>query len=163
MIKAYNNIVKKASKGLENIAAVILFITAMLIIVNVISRRAFNTPVPGTLDLVLFFTTALIALSIAYCAVKDGHIYISVFIERLPKRVQKVMDVVIGTISASFLAFVTWHMVSYADAMRTTGEVSSTIRFPHYPFVLLLAIGFGMLTLVVVGKVLSLFAKEGEQ
>lgn len=148
---------------MENIAAVVLFFTAMLIIVNVISRRLFNFPVPGTLDLVLFFTTVVITLSIAYCAVGDGHISISVFMEKLPKPVQKVIDVVIGTVSALFLFFVTYNMVLYANSLRLSGEVSSTIRWPHYPFALVLAIGFGMLALVVFGKVLSLFTKEGEQ
>ncbi|ARK29886.1 TRAP transporter small permease [Halalkalibacter krulwichiae] len=163
MIKGYINIVNKASKGLENIAAIIFFLTAMLIIVNVISRRAFNTPVTGTVDLVLFFTTAVIALSIGYCAVRDGHIAISIFIEKFPKRVQKVIDVIIGSISALFLFLVAWHMVVYAIAMRSSGEVSLTIKWSHFPFVMLLATGFGMLALVVVGKILSLFIKEGEQ
>lgn len=163
MIKRYVNIVTKMSKSLENIAVFFIFITALLTIANVISRRAFNMPIIGAQDLILFFTTAAIALSIAYCAVRDGHIFISVLMDRFPKRIQKLIDTIIGTISAVFLIFVTWHMVLYANAMRTTGEVSLTIRLPHFPFVLILAIGFGMLTLVVIGKVLSLFEKEGEQ
>lgn len=162
MIKRYINIVKKVSKGFENIAAVILFLTAVLVIVNVISRGVFNKPVVGTFDLILIFTTAMIALSIAYCAVGDGHISISVFIDKLPKRVQKVIDSIIGSISVFFLAFVTWHMVLYANAMRLSGEVSLTIKFPHYPIILLLATGFGVLTLVVVGKVLVLFTDGGD-
>jgi len=163
VIKGYVKIVKKASKAMENIAAIILFLTAMLVIINVISRRVINMPVVGTHDLVLFFTTVLISLSIAYCAVGGGHIFISVFIERFPKKVQKVIDKIIGSISAIFLFLVTWHMVVYANAMRINGEVSLTISWPHFPFVLILATGFGMLTLVVIGQVLSLYTKEGEQ
>lgn len=162
MISKFNQIVKKTSKGLENIAAAILFITAMLIIVNVISRRVFNAPVHGAIDIILFFTTVFIGLSLAYCAVRNGHIYISILTDRLPKPVQKVIDIIIGTISAVFLFMVAWQFVLYGNTMRETGEVSLTIKFPHYPFVYLQALGFGMLTLVVAGKVLSLFAKEEE-
>ncbi|WP_332632366.1 TRAP transporter small permease [Halalkalibacter flavus] len=163
MIKGYMDIVKKASKGLENIAAVILFLSAMLVIANVISRRVFNTPITGTLDLVLFFTTALIALSIAYCAVEGGHISISIFVDRLPKGVQKVINVIIGTISALFLVLVSRQLVLYAISSHSSGDVSLTLRWPHYPFILLLAVGFGALALVVLGQVLSLFTEEGEQ
>lgn len=163
MIKGYINFVKKVSKVWENIAAIIIFLAAMLVIANVISRRIFNTPIVGTHDFVLFLTTAAISLSIAYCAVKDGHISISTFIERFSKTTQKVIDIVIGIISSIFLLVITWHMILYANFMRASGEVSLTIRFPHYPFVYILAIGFGMLTLVVVGKVLLLFTKEGEK
>ncbi|WP_052144878.1 TRAP transporter small permease [Halalkalibacter okhensis] len=163
MIRAYVNVVKKASKGLENIAAVILFLSAMLVIANVISRRVFNMPITGTLDLVLFFTTALIALSIAYCAVDGGHISISIFVDRLPKKVQKIINVIIGTISALFLVLVARQLVLYAISSHASGDVSLTLRWPHYPFIILLAVGFGVLALVVIGQVLSLFIKEGEQ
>lgn len=163
MIGKFNEIVKKTSKGLENIAAVILFLTAILIIVNVVSRRVINTPVHGVMDFILFGTSMLIGLSLAYCAVRDGHIYISILTDRFPKRVQKIVDVIIGTISAVFLFIVTWQLFLYANTLRLAGEVSLTIRFPHYPFVFIQAIGFAMLTLVVVGKILSVFAKEGDE
>lgn len=164
MINRFNHIVKKASKGLENTAAIILFVAAMLIIVNVITRRAFNAPIHGVMDIILFCTTMFIGLSLAYCAVRDGHIYISILTDRFPKSVRKVIDIVIGTISAVFLLMVTWQLILYGNNMRLTGEVSLTIRFPHYPFIYIQALGFGMLTLVVIGKVLELFAnKEGDE
>ncbi|WP_138419598.1 TRAP transporter small permease [Aquibacillus sediminis] len=163
MIKGYVNIVTKISKALENIAAIILFLTAMLVLANVLSRRLFDTPIQGTHDFILFLTPVLISLSIAYCAVKDGHISISVFMDRLPRKVQKVIDSLIGIISAIFLFFVTRNIILYADEMRQNGEVSLTIGLPHFPFVVILGIGFGLLGLVVIGKVLSLYTKEGDQ
>lgn len=163
MIKGYVKFVNRLSKILENIAMVIVFFTAMLIIANVILRRVVNMPIVGTHDLVLFFTSAAIALSLAYCAVKDGHIYISILVEKFPSKVQKIIDIVIGTISSMFLMFVSWHMFLYADSMRKTKEVSLTIHIPHYPFVLILATGFGVLGLVVIGKVLLIFTKEGDK
>ncbi|MBU9721065.1 MULTISPECIES: TRAP transporter small permease [Bacillaceae] len=161
MIKGYVKIVTKASKTMENIAAIILFLTAMLVIANVLSRRLFNMPIQGTHDLILFLTPVIISLSIAYCAVKDGHISISIFMDRLSKRVQKIIDTIIGIISAIFLFLITWNIILYANDMRAYGEVSLTIALPHYPFVLILAAGFGVLALVVIGKILSLFDKEG--
>lgn len=163
MIKGYVKVVNRLSKYLENISMIIVFLTAMLIIANVLLRRIINMPIVGAHDLVLFFTSSAIALSLAYCAVKDGHIYISILVEKFPKKVQKVIDFIIGTISALFLMFISWHMFLYAETMKRTKEVSLTIHIPHYPFVIIMAIGFAVLGLVVIGHVLSLFVKEGEQ
>ena len=85
------------------------------------------------MDIILFCTSMLIGLSLAYCAVRDGHIYISILTDRFPKPSSKVIDIIIGTISAVFLFMVTWQLLLYANTMRLAGEVSLTIRFPHYP------------------------------
>jgi TRAP-type C4-dicarboxylate transport system permease small subunit len=163
VIRGYVNFVTKASKLLENIAAIILFLTAMLVVANVLSRRILNLPIQGTHDLILFLTPVLISLSIAYCAVKDGHISISIFIDKLPMKLQIAIDTLIGIITAVILFFITRNMFLYADEMRKNGEVSLTIGLPHHPFVFILAIGFGMLGLVFVGKVLTLYTKAGDQ
>lgn len=163
MIRGYVNFVTKASKLLENIAAIILFLTAILVVANVLSRRILNLPIQGTHDLILFLTPVLISLSIAYCAVKDGHISISIFIDKLPMKLQIAIDTLIGIVTAVILFLITRNMFLYADEMRKNGEVSLTIGLPHYPFVIILAIGFGMLALVIVGKVLTLYTKVGDQ
>lgn len=162
MIKGYIKIVNKASKILENIAAVILFLIAMLVIVNVILRATLDLPIKGTFDLIVFFATVMISLSLAYCAVINGHLAIEFLVERFSRRTQKIISVIIGLISAFFLFVVSWHIYLYASYLRTTGEVSLTIKLPHYPFVIILALGFLMLALVVVGQVLSQFVKEKE-
>ena len=163
MIRGYNNIITKVSKVLENMAAIILFLTAILVVANVLSRRLFNMPIQGTHDFILFLSPVLISLSIAYCAVKDGHISISIFMDRLPLKVQKVIDTFIGIITTVLLFLITRNIILYAQQMRLNGEVSLTVGLPHFPFVLILGLGFGMLALVIVGKVLSLYTKDGDQ
>ncbi|KJS86877.1 TRAP transporter small permease, partial [Desulfosporosinus sp. BICA1-9] len=111
----------------------------------------------------VILTPVAISLSLAYCAVKGGHVSVGLLVERFPKKVQKIIDFITGSIVIVSLVIATWYLVERADMMRRNQEVTTTILIPYAPFILIIAVGVGMLTLVVFGKVLNSFVKEGDQ
>ena len=162
MIKSYNKLINMISYWLLYLAAIVLALIVLLVIVNVI-LRPFDKAIMGVYDLVVILTPVAISLSLAYCAVKGGHVSVGLLVERFPKRVQKIIDFITGAITIVTLLTATWHVVERAEMMRQNQEVTTTILIPYAPFILIIALGIGMLTLVVFGQVLNSFAKEGDQ
>ncbi len=163
MIQRYNRLVSQISKRFEDLAAVILFLVMTLVITNVALRAFFGTSLKGAVELVSFLTAIAISLSLAYCAVKEGHVFISLFVERFSLRTQRIIDTIIGSVSVVFLLTVAWHIAQYAHTMQLRGEVSMTMGIPQSPFIYLVAAGIGMLALVVLGSVLQLSVKRGDR
>ncbi|MCL6478593.1 MAG: TRAP transporter small permease [Peptococcaceae bacterium] len=162
MIKIYNKLINLINNRLKDLAAIVLVFIVLLVVVNII-LRPFGKAIMGAYDLVVILTPVVISLSVAYCAVKNGHVAIGLLVERFPKRVQKIIDFITGSIFIVTLSIATWYLVQHADKMRQNKEVTTTILIPYAPFILLVAVGIGMLALVVLGKVLNLFVKEGDQ
>jgi TRAP-type C4-dicarboxylate transport system permease small subunit len=147
---------------LKDLAAIVLVLIVLIVVANIV-LRAFDTAIAGAYDLIVILTPVAISLSIAYCAVKDGHVAVGMLVERFPKKVQNIIDFVIGSITIVTLLMVTWYVVMHADKMRQNHEVTTTILIPYAPFIIIIAVGVAMLALVVLGKVLNLFVKEGDQ
>lgn len=162
MIKRYNNLINLINDRLKDLAAIVLVLIVLIVVANII-LRAFDTAIAGAYDLIVILTPVAISLSIAYCAVKDGHVAVGMLVERFPKKVQHIIDFIIGSITIVTLLMVTWYVVMHADKMRQNHEVTTTILIPYAPFIIIIAVGVAMLALVVLGKVLNLFVKEGDQ
>lgn len=162
MIKRYNKSITRLSMILNNLAATALFIMMVLVVGNVVLRLV-GKPIQATYDYVEFLTALGIGLALAYCTVKDGHISISLLLHKLPLKMQRLIDIIIGIISVVFLIFVTWHMVKYAHTMNLRGEIAITTGTPLAPFIYIIAAGIGVFALATIGKLLNLFKNEGEE
>lgn len=161
IIKRYNSGISNLSILLNNLAAIALTIMMLLVVSNVVLRML-GSPIQATYDYVEFLTAIGMGLALAYCAVNDGHISISLFMDYLPKKVQKIIDIIIRLVSVVFLFFITWSMITYAQTMGERGEIALTTGMPHAPFVYIVSVGIGILTLVVLGKLFLTF-KNGDE
>ncbi len=163
MIKLYNKLINQITNLMKDLAAIVLVFITFLVVANIILRATISAPIQGVYDLVVVLTTVVISLSVAYCAVKDGHVAVSLLIQRLPQKAQNVIDFITGSIVFVILILVTWNVLKHAQTMHLNGEVTNTVGIPFAPFIVLIAVGIALLALVVLGKILNLFVKEGEQ
>lgn len=150
------------SRLFDRFAAVGLVLLMALVAGNVALRVILGSSILGTYDFVGFLTSIIIGLSLAYCAVQDGHIAISIVMQRFSAKVQKVVDFIVGSVAFVLLVLVSWHIGKHAHTMYLRGEVSLTTMTPHYPFIYVIAAGIGVLCLVVLSKLLNLLLKGSE-
>jgi TRAP-type C4-dicarboxylate transport system permease small subunit len=128
-------------------AAAVVFI--MLLTCADVVTRLFGSPIPGTYELVGYFGSVIISFGMARTSIERGHIAVNLLVDRLPPRVQILIEGV-GNIAASALfGFLAWQSQIYARDMLETGHVSLTLEMPTWPFVLGLATGSGMLSFVL--------------
>lgn len=160
-MRIIDNLVIKTSRALDLLAGCLLGITALLVVANILGRVIINRPVLGTFELVGFFTAAAVGLALARCAVENSHIAISYFTDKLPQKLQKAIEILVGLPAFVFLSFVAFNLFVYGKRMAESGVVASTTQLYFYPFIYLVAIGFSMLALIVIWKLVRTEAGGG--
>ena len=158
-MKQFAGLVSGLSSVLDKMSGLLMVSIMLLIVANIFLRVLFNHPVLGAYEYVGFLTAALIGLSLANCAVKKGHIAISFLVERLPERVQAVVDIFINTAALLFWGFSAWYICAYAKSIAVNGVVSATTQTPISPFIYLVAIGLFVFCLVLLANLIESIKK----
>lgn len=161
-MKTFSSVIKNVSKIFDEVAGWILAGVMLLIVVNVILRAGWSSPVKGTYEYVGYFTAIAISLSIAYCAVKNGHIAVTIIAERFPGIFQKALSFLLRSISIVFFVYLALQLANHAAGLAARGEVSPTTRIAYYPYIYIAAFGVFVLALVIAYEIIESFKKEGE-
>jgi TRAP-type C4-dicarboxylate transport system permease small subunit len=74
---------------------------------------------------------------------------VDLVVRRLSPRSQALIDAATNLVSAILFALVSWQMFLYGAALAKSGEVSMSLEFPTYILVYLVAVAFGVLSLVI--------------
>lgn len=151
----FNKIVSFMTKGAAQVAQVALTFTMLIIVANVISRRLFGSPVPGTVELVEMSGAILLAMAVAYTAQLKGHIMVSVLVERFSPRVQGLVDTVMSSISLYFTILLARETFAFAARMMAKGYSTGLLRLPIAPSIYIVGIGFAMLALVLLSDLVN--------
>ncbi|AET69516.1 TRAP-type C4-dicarboxylate transport system, small permease component [Desulfosporosinus orientis DSM 765] len=144
--------VKRISSVLDKLAGLCIFSVMLLIVANIVLRTVFSQPILGTYELVGFLTALGVAFALAHCAFHEGHIAVSFIIERFPRKIQSITEVLVNIISLLLWAAAAWALTNFAQAMKLKKLVSPSAEIPVYPFIYLVALGLMGLCLVIFVK-----------
>jgi TRAP-type transport system small permease protein len=129
---------------------VILFAMMLLTVADVVGRYFFNRPVQGTNEVTGLLLVLVAASALAYSQIKKGHIRVDLISSRLSPRGQLVLDVIAYFFCLFGSALITWQTtlrgLTYLHATR--GNLTETLAIPFSPFMLILALGFLLLSIV---------------
>ena len=82
IMQKITELIKKASKLMDTIAGWGIVAIMALVVINVLLRVIFNSPILGVYEYVGYTTAGVIAFSIAYCALQNAHIAIEFIFEK---------------------------------------------------------------------------------
>lgn len=142
MYDRIDQFIKKAAKVIGEIAGWLLFACMIIVTLNVILRKVFNSPLLGTYEWVGILTAVMISLGLAYCATLGGHIAIDFIVNKMKPGLQRVIAIICGAVSCLVMAGVAISMFDYAHRLALSGEVSPTTKIPFYIFVYVAGVGF---------------------
>jgi TRAP-type C4-dicarboxylate transport system permease small subunit len=145
---SYERLVFRFSRILNILSGIFLAALMGLVFVNVLFRAVWE-PILGTYEYTGFLAALTISLALAHCAANKGHIAITIFAERLPPRVQAVLDSLVAVMGTALYAVISWQCVRYAIHMSKIGEVSPATATPFYPFIFVIAFGLLVFALVL--------------
>ncbi|MBW1996429.1 MAG: TRAP transporter small permease [Deltaproteobacteria bacterium] len=151
---SFRDLIHNLSRILNIFSGIALAIMMGLIFVNVLMRAVWE-PILGTYEYTSFLASMTIALALAHCATRKGHIMITIFAERLPEKAQAVLDVLVALLGFALYLILAWECSKYALSMYKSGEVGLTTEIPFYPFIFLVAFGVLMLALVLLTDLLE--------
>lgn len=137
------------SRILDKIAGLCMVAVMVLVVSNILLRVLFNSPILGAYEYVVFLTVVTIGLSLAHCAVQNGHIAVSFVVDRLPLKIQVAVDLFMNTAAMFFWGLCAWQIAVYAKKMSASGVFSPTAQIPLHPFIYLVAFSILALCLVL--------------
>lgn len=151
--------VETLSRFMDILAAIAVALTMAVVVANIILRSLFHRPLTGIMDYVMILTALTIALALANCAIRNGHIAVDLFIDKLPLKVRELLDSLTNCASFVFWAFAAVFMFDYARTMNITGTVFPTTQIPLAPVLGLIAAGLLAMAVVVLYRLLSVVRK----
>ncbi len=125
----------------------VIVLLMLYTVLDVILRYAFNKPFSGSIEVTEFAMSAIVFLGIAYCGWLGGHVAVDILERPLDNPRLRFVPVILTFISGVLFAAIAW--LSADEALTTMNRVSNMMRWPHYPFQLIVALGSAMYAVVL--------------
>ncbi|MGI5881118.1 MAG: TRAP transporter small permease [Syntrophomonadaceae bacterium] len=154
-MKQYTERVEVLCRVLDRISAFCIAAMTIVVVMNILMRSVLGKPLMGTMDYVNILMTLAISLGLAHCALKNGHIAVEYFVEKLSDKLQAVIAVFINLSVIIFWGAAVWFMAGYARSMMLSNHLAGTVSIPLYPVVYLTAFGLLALLFVIIIKLLD--------
>lgn len=147
---------------LQGVGAGVLTVM-MLLTASDVTLRQFKFPIMGTDDITAFLMAILVSFGLAYCAVRKGHVRVELIVERLPIRVQAIIDTVTTFLSLGLCTLITWQGFVNMVSVYNSGATSWTLNIITFPFAGVVAFGFAWFTLVLLADFLNAIVRVVKQ
>lgn len=144
-------------------AGLVLMLLVLLIATDVTLRRAFNSPLPFSYEIIEFGLVIIVWGSILYSTSRESHISIDVLVSRLPAKPRQFFRLTFDFVSAVVLFLIGWQSIAYAMHLRDVQNVSPTLDIPVYPFVFIVALGAILAGLILLVNFIDSVRGEGKR
>ena len=137
------------TEALLVVAAVLAFLLSFVIMIDVIGRTAFNTPLKGTPEMVSAALVIILFLQAGYAVRSGGMINVDFLLMRMPARVQSYVLSFGALLGAAFFALVCWGALDPAIYSWTSNEYEGegALRVPSWPARFVVVIGTALAAL----------------
>lgn len=137
----------------------IALVGMMLITVIEVIARSSGHPVFGAVDIIGFLAVLCLAFSMPYTHATQGHVGVDLLVQRMKPRSQARVDAINMLVGTILFGIVAWQMWLYAAELANKGEVSPTIMIPKSPFIYMVSVSFGCLSLAMFADMIHFTGK----
>jgi TRAP-type C4-dicarboxylate transport system permease small subunit len=152
-----NRFAWRIENALSLVSASMILFAMLLVSAEVISRKFFNMPIPGQLELSELLMPPIIFLAIAYTQSTGGHVRVTVVIDHLPPQWRHATEILVKVLAIAVYAVLCFYSAKYA--YRTWQFHDVTMSPPYFliwPSAIVVPIGLFLVTLRVYLEVLHL-------
>jgi len=136
------------------VSAAVLFLMMSLTAVDVVMRYVLKLPIPGAFEVAEYMMALIVPFAIAFCAEQKSHVAVDLFFNKLPKSVQNGLNYFTSILTLLFTAAITWQNFLYVGETWRDNLASPVLLIPAWPFIIPVAIGFGIYALIIVFRLL---------
>ena len=115
MLLFIQKIAKKIFSITDFLAGICFFSVMALILVNILMRKIFNLPIMGTYELVGLLTATGLGFALANCEIKNGNVSMSLFTDKMPKKIRGIIGVIIHLLSLSLWTIIVVRLFIYGS------------------------------------------------
>ena len=144
----------------EKVGILTSYLALPLIVVvvwEVVMRYAFNSPTSWGFETTTFIYGVHFVLGFGFTHLHDGHVSIDVFEAKLPRKPRAILRLLTnGIIFLPTIGLITaWSVIYAVDSWQNWEKASTSWAPPLYPFKTLMALGFVLLFLQGVSKMIG--------
>lgn len=159
----YQDTLNKIDRVLERISNFFAVLSGVMVLVmaftatyGVIRRYIFKSPEPYSYELSTMFLLWTFVLALAYLEKLDGHLRVDFFVVLLPRKIRLFLLNVMGPLfGLIFCSVLTWEGLRAAMYSFEIGEKSMSVwAVPLSPIKIIIPIGYGLLCIVLVLKII---------
>jgi TRAP-type C4-dicarboxylate transport system permease small subunit len=156
-------IIYAVSRFIGDFGAAALVAMMLLTVADVFLRYAFNRPILGTMEITEFMMVTMVYPALVWCTLRKAHVKVTLVVSRFSLVVQALFDSISSLLCLGLFSFISWHNFLAARDKWRTGEVSELLGIPLYPFYLIVAIGCGMVGLLLFTNLVETTARIGKR
>ncbi len=144
-VSRFDAVIGGISKAMAVVSAITLAVMMMITVVDVVGRSFFLHPLKGAFELVGILLVIAASWGMGYCQFLKGHIRIDVLFNGFSARVQAILNVVAYIFGIFAVGMITWQTLlrMHDYIYRELGGVTESLGMPFWPFMLMMAMGFG--------------------
>ena len=135
----------------------VLLLLMVYTVADVVLRYGFNRPFSGSLEFTEFMMVLIVFLAIAYTGWTGGHIAVDLFESALNRRWLRYLPAVISFAGALLFGVIAWQVT--VETIAVLPQVSNMLRWPHYPFQFIVALGSAMYAAVLFVQCVQMLRK----
>jgi TRAP-type C4-dicarboxylate transport system permease small subunit len=148
----FENSVNKIWLVLARISSVFLVAEMLFIVVNIIMRSMFKTPVIGSTEIVKYVSLTGAAFAVSHNEWMDGNIRVTMLLEIVSRKAEDIISFIAYALLSGSLVYVTYILFRQFIKFHTNGDVTTELNMPSWIFAGILAFGFATLTLCCFSK-----------
>jgi TRAP-type C4-dicarboxylate transport system permease small subunit len=137
------------SRFLHRFAQIVLVLMVLLTVVDVCLRYIFNNPIVGSYELTEFMMAVLVFASVGFTQSVKDHVSVDLVVTKLPDRVRALLEAITCLLAFGLFGLAAWRNELHTGTTWARHDVSAELFIPVSPFVLFVALGLAVLSLVL--------------
>lgn len=154
----------KVSAGIAYVSYAAVIAATLLTVVDVVLRKLFNSAVFGAYELVEFLMVCTVFASFAYTQTRKGHIRVSMFIKKMPRRLAMILYSINELVATAIVCAVTYAAYIQIGYAMKKNLISANLSIPLYPFYAIEMICMGLFAVVLlcdaIFSIMGIFKQE---
>jgi TRAP-type C4-dicarboxylate transport system permease small subunit len=130
------------------VGATVLGGLVLMLLVSIISRRIFNSPLKGSFELTELSLVVITFSLLAFDNLRHESMIIDVLVKHFPARSRDILRVIIHFFTTAMLGVLGWQLVVQAIRVQGFHQTTRILEIPIYPLLYLAAFGILLLTVV---------------
>jgi len=130
----------------EGVLATLLALMTVLTFVQVVLRYAFNSGIVWSLEATTYSFAALVFIGMSYGVRTHTHIAVDLFTRKLPKRLERVVNVAAIVACLVYAALMLYGASVFVERLLVLGNYARDVPAPKWLLTVTMPLGFALLT-----------------
>ena len=158
-MKKIRDAVSKVVNGFSYISMLVCFVMVFVVAIDVILRKVSGQTISikGSNEFSSYFLIVIVMFAIPVMQVKKGHVWVSMFVDMLPKSFRSLWLGIVHFIETVVSGALCYGSVAQALKLMENGRATDVLNMPWWPFAFVCAFGFLELTILLLIDTIQFF------